>query len=150
MTLLRTSLPQRLRAVALDLALRDGPRLADEPSAQLPAMDLNAQRGSRHPETGSGFGQGEHLGLEAQEHGPLAAEITDLVAIDAVTAEHRLGDPSDHPAQRTGLLERDFALLVRGGTFGVDLRPVRHFELPLWCVPVTYALSCTLSSHLIP
>lgn len=58
---------ERLPAVAFDLALRDGPRLADEPTLQLPAMDLDAQRGSRQPETGGGFGQGEHL-LRPKNH----------------------------------------------------------------------------------
>lgn len=60
--LLPLALAEALRAVAFDLPFRDGPRLADEPSAQLAVADLAAKRRSRQPETGGGFGQGEHLG----------------------------------------------------------------------------------------
>lgn len=63
MTLLRwaSDLAQRLGAVSLHLALRDGPRLADEPSTEAPVVDLVAQRVRRHPESECRLSEREHL-----------------------------------------------------------------------------------------
>ena len=53
--------PQRLGAVALDLALGDGPRLADERGAQPSRVDLMAQRGRGKAETVARLGQCQDL-----------------------------------------------------------------------------------------
>jgi hypothetical protein len=63
-TLLGASLSERLRAVALHLALTDRPRLADETAAQLPLADLSAQRRRRQSESDCRLREGEHLTLQ--------------------------------------------------------------------------------------
>jgi DNA (cytosine-5)-methyltransferase 1 len=63
-TLLRAPRPERLRAVALHLALTHGPRLADQTAAQFPLADLSAQRRRRQPESDCRLRQREHLALQ--------------------------------------------------------------------------------------
>ena len=56
-----TGSPQRHGAVAVGLTLRDGPRLADEATAEAPVVDLLAQRRRRQPEPDCRLSECEHL-----------------------------------------------------------------------------------------
>ena len=96
--LLLDALPQRLGAIPLDLAFRDGPRLADQPGTQLPFADLSAQRRRRHPESGCRLSEREHLAV-AFERDPLGmcgdvigAAMDRDAGLEAELADPRVAD----------------------------------------------------------
>ncbi len=115
-------------AVSLDFAGGDDPRLADEARPQAAVGDLAAQRGSRHPESDGGFGEGEHL---AAEFGPRHALGLDTVwprgvdgpagDTDAVLAASGVAGRAPQVLASSRLSERldgvlsDHRVLLRGG-----------------------------------
>ena len=89
------ALPQRLGTVPLDLAFGDGPRLAHEPSLELPLADLSAQRRRRHPQSGCRLSEREHL-LSTFERDPLRmrGDVIGAAMDRDAGLETELADPS--------------------------------------------------------
>lgn len=73
MTLLRPELPPMIAGVPFHLALRDEPVTAALDGTQFSFAMLMAKRGSRQPETGGGFGEGEHYFAAFQTSSSFAA-----------------------------------------------------------------------------
>jgi hypothetical protein len=62
-----TGLPEMLAPVALDLGIGDDVGLAVELGAEAPRLHLMAKGGRRQPESGGGFGKGQHASVFGRE-----------------------------------------------------------------------------------
>lgn len=133
-----TTTAQRLHAVSLDLAATDGPCLPDEMTAQLPTLYLVAQRRSRHPEKGSGFGEGEHLARSRGE----AVGATERLAlgVEAVLPESRVVDRTTDVGPVNLVVALDERLVG-----GVPVDRLAHLGLLLGC----HALNVRAIGHVV-
>jgi len=129
-------LPQRFGRVPVCFAFADRPRLADEPTVQLPLANLVAQRGSRHPETGSGFGKGQHLAGELRPRlmdDGLAVGVTAPAATSDIAGRAAHVEPSG-VGLCFELVDEDFELrhpvLLGGAVHGPNLHPIVYVVKP--------------------